>query len=164
MEPWVQKALEYDPNWYSGHLNQAMCAFVLRRDLPVVWECMEKCKKIPDTIWRYSTAFLYAYEGDLGKAYKEYKRAFYDPPQDATIPLQCEDFIHIVLETEPEKGQLYYCLGLINLRAKGDLLAAKNDFQQFLNSEAAALFPKEQKLVRIWIGEIQKQLKEEDAG
>lgn len=161
MEPCVQKALEYDPNWYSGHLHQAMCAFVLRRDLSVVWECIEKCKKVPDTIWRYSAAFLYAYEGDLGKAYKEYKRAFYDPPQDPTVPLQCEDFIHLVLEKEPEKGQLYYCLGLINLRAKGDLVAAKNDFQQFLNSEAADHFPEEQKFVRTQIGEIQRRLKEQ---
>lgn len=164
MELWNQKALKYDPNWYSGHLAQAICAFVLRRDLSAAWESIGKCKKIPETTWRYSAAFLHAYEGDLKKAYQEYKRAFYDPPQNQTVPIQSEDFIHLVLEEEPEKGQLYYCLGLINLRAKRDLVAAKNDFQQFLNSEAADHFPEEQKIVRIQIGEIQRQLKEEVGG
>jgi len=153
MELWMKKTLKYDPNWYSGHLAQAICDFVLRRDLPAAWESIKKCRKIPDTTWRYSAAFLYAYEGDLNKAYREYK--------NPTVPIQSEDFIHLVLEEEPEKGQLFYCLGLINLRAKKDFVAAKNDFQQFLNSEAADDFPEEQKFVRIQIGEIQRRLKEE---
>ncbi len=161
MELWMKKALKYDPNWYSGHLAQAIYDFVLRRDLPAAWEFVKQCRKIPDTTWRYSAAFLYAYEGDLNKAYREYKKAFYNSPENPTVPIQSEDFIHLVLEEEPEKGQLYYCLGLINLWAKKDFVAAKNDFQQFLNSEAADDFPEEQKIVRIQIGEIQRRLKEE---
>ena len=89
--------------------------------------------KVADATWRFNEAFLFAYEGDLENAYRSYRRAMEAPFDDPTLPAQCEEFIQAIIEREPEKRWLYFCLGLINHRVKGDLMAAKLDYQHFLD-------------------------------
>jgi hypothetical protein len=45
--------------------------------------------------------------------------------------LQTEEFIREILESEPDKFQLYYCLGLIYYFARHDLILAKEAFEEF---------------------------------
>ena len=66
----------------------------------------------------FSEAFLTAYEGDLEGAYRSYRRAFESPLADPNVPVECEDFIQIVLDPEPDKPRLYFCLGLLNIAAR----------------------------------------------
>lgn len=109
-------------------------------------------------MWRYSDAFLLAYDGDLEGAYRSYRRAFESPLDDPTVPTQCEEFIQTVLDQEPERAWLFFCLGLINHRAKGDLAAARADFQRFVDNADPDRFQKQIGIARTWIGEIDRLL------
>lgn len=59
------KLLGRDGNDYGGLLTKAICHFVLRRDIRRAYDALNGCRRIRDTTWRYSLAFLHAYEGDL---------------------------------------------------------------------------------------------------
>lgn len=149
------------PGWYKGHLLRAMCAFVLRRDLPSAWREVKACANVADTTWRYTEAFLHAYEGKLNLAWRSYQIGFEKPSVDPTVPLQAEEFIQIVLNEEPEKTQLHFCLGLINWKAKSDIVAAKADFGQFLGSTSEERYPRQHKLAKRWLeNDFQSELAE----
>ncbi len=66
----VAKLRRYQPDSYNGHLVAALAAFVLRRDLVAARREIAACNGSMDAAWRYSEAFLYAYEGDLQNAYR----------------------------------------------------------------------------------------------
>jgi hypothetical protein len=73
---------------------------------------------------------------------------------DATIPTQCEESIQGVIDEEPDHSWLYFCLGLINHRAKGDLSSARADFQRFVDSADGGRFAKHIGIAQGWIHEI----------
>lgn len=145
----------YAPEHYGARLCAAICAFVLHKDGTTAMAEIAACKRIEDGGWRYSEAFLLAYEGDLEGAYRAYSAAFHAPLGDITVPIQCEEFIHGVLEAEPERYWLYYSLGLINHRAKRDLAAAVMDFNKFVTMADSARFKKQIAAARKWVSEIQ---------
>lgn len=145
---------------YVVHLAAAIAAFVLHRDVDTATREIRKCSHSADATWRYSEAFLLAYEGDLQGAYRSYSRAFDSPLNDPTVPNQSEEFIQMVLDEEPERTWLYYCLGLINHRAKGDLEAARNDFRLFLASADPNRFAFHITVATRWIEEIDAALRE----
>ncbi len=128
------KLLDRDPSNYGGLLTRAMCHFCLRRDVVKARMCLKSCEAVQDAAWRYSMAFLSAYEGNLKKAHDEYRKAFRAPRPDPTLALQCEEAILAVVRDEPEKQHLQFCTGLINYNAKEDFSAAKRDFELFLKS------------------------------
>lgn len=148
------KLQTYVPNDYEAHLCAALCAFVLRRDIAKARREIEACRKIDDAAWSYSEAFLNAYEGDLEAAYRSYRKAFQSPLENVTTPIQCEEFIQMVLDQEPDRPWLYYCLGLINQRAKGDLQAARADFTNFIERSDPTRFKTAIGIARKWIDEI----------
>ena len=84
-----------------------------------------------DGTWRFSRAFLFGYEGKTKKAYDEYMRAFRGPSVHTNVPIQCEEFIHVILAEEPERITLLFCSGLLNLYGKKDHLSAVRDFTEF---------------------------------
>lgn len=135
------KLLERDPNDYGALQFKAIAEFVLRRDVKAAREIVSRCRRIRDATWRYSLAFLHAYEGKLESAHDEYRRAFRGALQDITVPIQSEEFIQIVLEEEPDKEHLNFCLGLINYNVKRDYSAAARDFNRFLESSTVDAFP-----------------------
>lgn len=149
---------ERDPGYYSAHLSRAICAFALHRDIEGARAVLMKCQSVQDPTWRYSLAFLSGYEGNLKDAYDHYKRAFRRECTNPTIPIQTEEFMLIVLDEEPEKKQLFFCLGLINERAKGDLASARRDYEQFLAGTPADDYPVEHELVRKWIHAIDSKM------
>lgn len=135
------KVLHRDPDNYGALLSKAICYFRLHHDFDKAKACIKQCEREKDVTWRYSLAFLLAYEGDLKAAHEEYRRAFRGPTSDVTLPLQCEEFIYSVLAEEPEKQELHFCTALINYNVKGDFVAAANDFRTFLGSPNSSRHP-----------------------
>jgi len=135
------KLLAREPTDYPALLFKAIAEFVLRRDVKAARDLIVRCRRVQDVTWRYSLAFLHAYNGDLESAHDEYRRAFRGVLQNITVPIQSEEFIQIVLEEEPDKEHLNFCLGLINYNVKSDYMAAKRDFDRFLGSSTVDNFP-----------------------
>ena len=75
----IAKLRQYDPESYLARTMAAVCAFVLRRDLPAARSELQLCRKVQDSAWMYGEAFLFAYEGDLDRAYRSYRDAFSSP-------------------------------------------------------------------------------------
>jgi len=148
------RLLALDPQHYAALLCAAICDFILGRNVAGAKRRVSNCKKIRDVAWRYSLAFLCAYEGNMKQAREEYHKAFQGPLQDPTVPVQVEEFLHMVLEEEPDKVQLYYCSGLVNLRAKQDRAAARRDFSFFLGDERSNEFPEERRRTEQFLKEL----------
>jgi hypothetical protein len=150
----IAKLQGFDRDNYNAHVRAALCAFVLHRDKAKARREIEACRKVADAAWSYSEAFLNAYDGDLKGAYLSYRRAFQSPLASLVMPIQCEVFIQTILDQEPERTWLYYCLGLINQRAKGDLRTARADYARFVERADPKRFGTEIEIVRKWIEEI----------
>jgi major membrane immunogen (membrane-anchored lipoprotein) len=58
---------------------KAICEFVLRRDIPAAHKLITRCRSNLDNTWRYSRAFLHAYQGKMEEAVADYKHAFNGP-------------------------------------------------------------------------------------
>jgi hypothetical protein len=117
---------------------------------------LKKCKKISDGVWLYDLGFLNAYSGDLKKAIQQYRNAMTLPIEPPVIA-EIEEFICWVLDVEPHKYQLHYCLGFLNWKIKEDKLQAIMDFKTFLSLGRKEEFPFERELARQWISEIQAE-------
>ena len=128
----------------------------MHRDLETARSEIRACRNSQDAAWRYSEAFLHAYDGDLQRAYVSYRNAFDSPLNDRTVPTQCEEFIQAIIEEEPDRTWLYYCLGLINHRAKGDPEAAIKDFRRFVDEVDNERFARHVRYARRWIDEIER--------
>ena len=150
----LAKLRRYRPDSVNVRMCAALIAFSLRHDVDAAKREIAACADSPDAGWRYSEAFLYAYEGDLQGAYRSYRRAFASPLENETVPTQCEEFIQSVLEEEPDRPWLFFAVGLINYRGKHDLIAARADFQSFIDQVDHARFRAQVDAPRKWIIEI----------
>ncbi|MBU1160924.1 MAG: hypothetical protein KKF96_00080, partial [Proteobacteria bacterium] len=128
----------------------AIHAFLKHRDIERAVSILKGSKNQNYPEWYLSMAFLCAYEGNLKVAIRSYRRAALFEIQSATLS-QIEDFICWVLEKEPDKYQLHYCLGFFNWKIKGDNIQAREDFEIFLNSKGSKEFKKEKKLTEKWL-------------
>lgn len=146
--PVVERLLKRAPSSYSGLLLKGMMAFLLHRDLDAAKRSIGACRRIRDVAWRYSLAFLYAYEGNMREARDQYREAFAGRLSDVTLPVQCEEFIGIVLAQEPDKAQLHFCAAEINEFAKQDLAAAAREYRLFLEHPRASRFSREVEVAR----------------
>lgn len=143
-----------DPNHYAAQLFKALAHFVLRRDLWAARQAAFSCRRIKDQTWRYSYAFLLAYEGNTKKAREQYEIAFKGRVENVTVPVQVEEFMQLVLEEEPQMVQLHFFSGLVNLRAKNDLDGAERDLSQFMRLPDSAKYPDEVALAEKYLAEI----------
>lgn len=117
-----------------------------------------------DRIWAYNMAFLCAYEGDLVPAYKYYKIAFGAYGAGRTH-IDCEEFTRRILEEEPEKFQLHYCLGMIYYHEREDLELAEQSFREFLKfSSANHTYARTVPLVESYLEKIDRKRKNRSAG
>lgn len=96
-----------------------------------------------------NVAFLFAYNGDLKAATRHYNRAAAAGIKADTMN-QIEDFMCHILQVEPEKYQLHFCLGVFNWKIKGDEIQAAEDFNKFLESGDDNRFQKERGLAARW--------------
>jgi tetratricopeptide (TPR) repeat protein len=157
-QEFITRVRRLEPEHYAARLCAAMSAFLLDNNPTEAFQEIAKCKDIDDGAWKYSQAFLHAYAGDLQAAYKAYQSAFRSPLSDPSVPNQCEEFIAAVLSREPKHPQLFFCLGLINYRAKGDLVAARRDFTTFLELASPDKFTAQFAAADRWLAEIDSEL------
>ncbi len=145
----------YASSTYGVILLRSIFMFVHYRDVKGAIAILKKCKGISNAIWHYNLAFLYAHTGDLKKAVQRYRSGM-NLPVDPSDFAQIEEFIIWVIEQEPIKYQLYYCLGFINLEIKGDHKQAKIDLEKFLSHGTEHEFAEERIIARKWISEIKE--------
>lgn len=142
-----------DPGRYQVLLLNAIYYFVVEKNVKRALQMMEKCKNVEDPTWKYSKAFLLAYNGRMNDAVRTYKAAFKIPTKDTSVPFEIEEFIDWVVNQEPSKTQLHFCLGLINIRLKEDMRRAKQDFKMFLESTPENQFSEQRELAQKYIAE-----------
>ncbi len=135
VKKYIDVVQEIDPQNYQAHLLRGVHYFLGDHDIDKAKQEIRKARNERDSTWQFSAAFLEAYEGNLEQAHKIYRRAFKGIVQD-DIPIEVEIFINDVLEGEPDKVQLWYCLGMINYFCKGDLQSARRDFARFIELAA----------------------------
>lgn len=133
MKPFLDRLQALAPSNYSAHLLRSVYHFVSKRDVSAAITELRKCKALDlkDGTWRLNYALLLAYRGELQQAYKQYQVAFRSSLQPEMV-IQVEDFMLWVLEEEPDKVQLHYCLGLVNSQGKSDPGRALEEFTAFL--------------------------------
>lgn len=132
---------------------KAIYVFLKDRDSARAIECLKRIKDDSNSTLHYNFAFLYAYQGDCRKSIRHYRKAVHgEVPADVLD--QLESWMCWLLVEEPYKYQIHYCLGFFNWQAKGDLIRAKKDFENFLNSGDDTEFSKERELAKKWISEI----------
>lgn len=126
------------PDHEGALLLKATCDFTLRHDTRSANTSIGKCKRSRYGNWRYSRAFLLAYDGKLADACEMYERAFKSRLSDEAVPVQVEEFMQLILDREPGAVPLHFFSGLVNLKAKGDWEGARRDFSTFLEKHGAA--------------------------
>ncbi|MEA2205163.1 MAG: hypothetical protein QOE77_1939 [Blastocatellia bacterium] len=119
-------------DFYEAWLLGGIYWFCRHRDVRAALNEISKCRsaKIQNATWLLSEAFLHAYSGRLDRALRLYRTAA--KKLDSSVWLEVEEFISWILELEPDKTQLYFCLGVINYVGKGDEGQARKDFETFL--------------------------------
>ncbi|MDP9212322.1 MAG: hypothetical protein M3N59_03535, partial [bacterium] len=118
---------------YQTYLLKAAVEFAKTKDANIARQSIARVRGNPtDHTWRLSHAFLHAYEGHLGNAEGEYERAFENQVAPQAI-LESETFIQDLLEEEPSKAELWFCLGIINEVGKKDRKLAKESYSKFLD-------------------------------
>ena len=137
------------------HLR-SIYTFLKERDINEAIGFLNQLKKRNEGLYHYNMAFLKGYDGDLKSATRSYRQAVMYTITPSALS-QIEDFICWILKIEPEKIQLYFCLGFFNWKAKGDLAQAIKDFRSFLEAKSSIEFPKERKLAARWIEDISKK-------
>ena len=76
-EPLINRLQELEPDSYDGHIRRSLWLFVMKRDITGARKEIAKCNHIRhNAAWRYSHAFLFAYEAKNDTALSEYKKAF----------------------------------------------------------------------------------------
>ena len=152
---YADKLLARDPENYRGLLMKAACEFELHGHLERALALVLRCEGNKESSWKYSEAFLYACSGRLDPAYRAYMRAF-GMERAEEVAVEVEDFIGIHLEKHPDRVELLFCLGLINLRGKGDANAARRDLKRFLDAVPAGRYVEQQRMAERWLNEIKE--------
>ncbi len=160
LEAFLPKLFLYQPNNYHGIISKAICAFVLRRDIKEALIAVRKCKGMDDSLWKYSEAFLLAYQNKVPEAKQAYWKAFKMKDSSSNIQVQVEEFLDEVISQEPDKYRLHYFSGLINFHKKEDKASALRDFQLFLNKDSDGHYPALITDTKKYVEQISKQLSE----
>lgn len=155
IDTFISKAISYGASNNTVIFNKAICEFKLRHDVREVERLLDNKKDKKNPVWLLNRAFVYAYKEDLNNAYKFYVKAFELPIPDSTIIPQCEMFIQDEIDKNKENSHLYYCLGLINFKYKGDYISAKSDFLSFLKITDPKKFKPQKDIVQKWLEEIE---------
>ena len=157
MRRYLDVVQEIDPSNYNAHLLRGIYLFMFSRDIESAKREIKKAENSRDAAWLWSSAFLDAYDGRLEEAHKTYQRAFRSSVADNTS-LQVETFIADVLNLEPDKIQLWYCLGMINCFYKEDIESAKIDFSNFCEqAEPAGKFQKSVEFAKKYLVELRNK-------
>jgi tetratricopeptide (TPR) repeat protein len=133
-------AKEIDPQNKWMALSRAIYYFLNGRNIKESLKELEIAKNTKDYTWAYNKAFIEGYVGNLDEAYKLYRMV---SKKNTVLDsyIQCEEFIYKIIEEEPDKVQLYYCLGLLMYMSREDMKLAKENFEKFIElAEERKLF------------------------
>jgi len=155
------KILEDELNKVDANSNlpwvinlRSVIAFLVYRNVDEAIRLLKQCPRTNvDGVWHMNVAFLEAYKGNLRKSSQHYRNAINLNIYDETLQ-QVEDFIVYILFVEPERYHLYFCLGYINWKIKGDNIKAIEDYQSFLSQVKSDEYIKEAELARKWINDM----------
>lgn len=143
-------------NRQSCLVLKAIILFLTKRSVEESIRLLKKVKAHDNKSWQCNMAFLYGYKGNLKQATRHYRFASKCNYEQNTL-YQVEDFINWVIEQEPSKFQLYYCLGFINMEIKGDQVLALENFENFLKFRSDSYFLQEKELAEKWVYELSIQ-------
>lgn len=153
MRDLVEKSCKFrkpKKNSYEIYNLLAIASFVLDRNIQAAKNFLVHCKNSGDATWRFSMAFLEAYIGNLDSSLDIYRRALSKPVVPGVLN-EIEEFITWILEVEPGKKQLFFCLGYINQFAKEDFTQASKDWEMFLDwDEGNSQWPTFIEKVKAW--------------
>lgn len=146
---------------YSSRISilRSICTFLSTRDTKKSLAYLDQYPQKKNAIWHFNVAFVCGYEGDLAKSIQHYRLGVKSPMHDLDAPAlsEIEDFISWVLQTEESKHQLHYCLGFFNWKVRGDLVLAKQNFDNFLRLVPTQEFKNARALATKWIEEISSE-------
>lgn len=129
---------------------RSLCHFLLNQDTNSARNELKKIKGSRNSVWYYNMGFLYAYDGSMKKATHMYRQgAMHEMPGELIAEL--EHFMCWVLENDPSKYQIHYCIGLLNQNLKGDNLRAAKDYEMFLKNCDGKRFSTYQELAQRFI-------------
>jgi tetratricopeptide (TPR) repeat protein len=145
-ERYASQVVIYDSGHYRSRVALAYCAFTLRRDVKVARQHLKKCEHVSDSAWRYSEAFLFAYEGKLSSAQKSYRQAISVTKSNLEIPRQVDEYIRGVLLQEPDRFGLEFARMLINQHVLKHDECARECATRFLHASPKNLYARERAL------------------
>jgi len=147
----------------TGALNLLAIYHFKKREIESAIKIIKESMRVMDSYdcsARLSFAFLKAYQGDLEEAHKSYKRAFEGHTRDPRVVAQVEEFIEETLLEEPDKYQLFYCLGMVNFYVKEDWALSMENFEKFLSKEAIGnIFPVSKKFAEEYLARAKEKYK-----
>lgn len=158
MKPFLDALDFIAPENADAKIFRSMWHFVVARDIANAKNECIKGKNKQNIAWRYNYAFLFAYEGNLDRAFKEYKQAFRGYYSYPGFIFDIVDFILWALDREPDKAQLYFCLGLIYYYVIGDYSLALQDFERFLEFSQPDFYPSQRDEAHKLISTIRKDI------
>lgn len=133
---------------------QAILTFIVARDAKSALGLLNRMGRQRDSTWYFNVAFLHAYDGDTRKALQLYRRGtLMDLPPD--VPAQLEMFMSRIVEEEPAKVQLRFCLGYLNKEVKGDAIRARQELEHFVREASPIAYAEEIALAKDWMAELE---------
>lgn len=137
---------------------KAIYAFIKNRNVNDAIKLIKSCPNSSrGAVWHVNLAFLFAYKGNLRQSLQHYRNAEKLKIEILTLN-QTEAFTTHILSIEPDKAQLYFCLGYINWKIKGDSLQAISDYRQFVDNVDAVEFSEQVTYANKWIDELSMML------
>ena len=131
---------------HSSHLESsniieiiAMLKFVKYRDAEAALTVMDKWTNEKNITWHLNVAFLHGYKEDLKIAARHYRLASFFEIDPRTIS-EVEGFMVWLLEQEPQKLHIYYCLAFFNWMIKGDKIQGAKGFRKFFKVNSVSVF------------------------
>ena len=109
---------------YDYYLSKAYYYVAFNSDIAAAKECIQKCKQFKDrNSWRYSEAFVIAYENRSALTiYKKYTQALkYEQDLHRIV-----DFIENIIDKEPRRTGLHLAAGLIYHKISQEELAQEH--------------------------------------
>ncbi len=147
------------PENIEARFGRSIWYFLQNRNISKAEAEILKARRTKHTPWQYNYAFLLAYEGNTHEAVKEYKAAVQEVFEEPKVILEIIEFIMWVLDVEPDKTQLHFCLGLIYYYAIKDYSLALQDFEKFLEVTPVNRFSPQRREAEKLIVKIQKDIK-----
>jgi tetratricopeptide (TPR) repeat protein len=137
---------------------KAISVFLMYKDVDQAMKIIKTCPKgHRDAIWHFNLAFLEGYKGNINKAMQHYRNALKFTIEVESLN-QIESFLTHIADNEPNACQLYFCLGYINWKIKGDNKQAINDYNRFIELANEDVYNKEVTYAKKWINDLEEEI------